>query len=127
VDGAHDLITSRDEERGPRRARTIFRSECSTPESVDAWMRCPESDCHYGTFHAARLELHLRFHVPRDATGQRKFKYKCPLCHNQKHNSLDQFMKHYRRQHENMPYECRVCQEETSDIKSHMKVRLRKR
>ena len=88
-----------------------------------AWFHCPEPGCEFYTRKRERAERHRKSHLPDSKA------YVCPehpKC-SFKFHSLAKLLKHDRKAHTGVKdYECRICETETTDLVSHMKVsRLR--
>ncbi len=93
--------------------------------SSTKWLFCREDPaCGFWTRKPERMERHIGCHVKsRDSKDSANPKrYKCPDCR-QHFTSLAKLLKHDRTAHTGVPdYECRICDQEITDIKSHMKV-----
>ncbi len=84
------------------------------------WLFCEFADCWFWTRKPDRMARHRRCHNSSGAGSSKK--YSCPDC-NQRFQSLAKLLKHDRNSHTGVAdYECRVCDQEVTDIKSHMKV-----
>ena len=86
------------------------------------WFRCDVTECVFYTNKPERMERHRKCHVP-GRPG-----YSCPGVDQEcssHFKSLSKMLKHDRMCHTNVKdYECRLCGEEVTDIKMHMKVKL---
>ncbi len=97
-------------------------------EYKDEWLfcrLCPPDSSRFYTRKPERMARHRLFHSLGGNEGggsNHKYVYKCPDC-KKRFASLAKALKHDRLSHTEVPdYECRVCGQEVTDIKSHMKV-----
>ncbi len=94
------------------------------------WLFCQEPCCGFWTRKPERMTRHRLCHncLPSSSASASSSssssakRYKCPDCR-QHFTSLAKLLKHDRTAHTGVAdYECRVCDQEITDIKSHMKV-----
>lgn len=84
-----------------------------------SWFHCEQPGCDFYTRKRERIERHRLSHLPGSKA------YVCPehpKC-SFKFHSLAKLLKHDRKAHTGVKdYECRICDTETTDLVSHMKV-----